>query len=56
MLSPRFGCSEAKMRVEWTEEMQTQAIAFYLTNYIDSFSTADADLAAAQIPQLSNVY
>jgi hypothetical protein len=32
--------------------MEAEVTHFYLTNYIDSFSTPDVDLAYAQIPQV----
>ncbi|KAL4858911.1 Obg-like ATPase 1 [Chlorella vulgaris] len=44
-----------KTAAPWAPEMEAEATAFYLSNYIDCFSTPDVDLALAQIPQANQM-
>ncbi|KAI7842923.1 hypothetical protein COHA_003432 [Chlorella ohadii] len=41
---------DKKVEAEWTPQMEAEATHYYLTNYIDSFSAADIDVAMASIP------
>lgn len=52
---PPIACRAGKTAAPWAPEMEAEATAFYLSNYIDCFSTPDVDLALAQIPQVITV-
>jgi hypothetical protein len=52
---PPIVCRAGKTAAPWAPEMEAEATAFYLSNYIDCFSTPDVDLALAQIPQVITV-
>lgn len=43
-------CREDKEATPWTQEAQAQATAFYLRNYLESFTQPDVSTAYASIP------
>ena len=51
-LPPTPHRSGKKVAAQWTPALQEEVTHFYLTNYLDSFSTPEVDRAFAQIPQV----
>jgi hypothetical protein len=45
-------CSEKKLAAPWSHALQSQATAFYLRNYIESYTTRDVAAAYASIPSV----